>query len=90
MTVREDETVLSLTTGGGGYGSPLERAPARVQCDLDEGWISRRRAEQVYGVVVGRDKQIDLEATKRRRLAMTRKTLRSSRRGNKKDRASAP
>lgn len=36
--------------GGGGYGSPLERDPARVLADVLDGWETAERAEQVYGV----------------------------------------
>lgn len=46
------ERLLSLTGGGGGYGSPLERDPELVAHDVSEGWISRARAETVYGVML--------------------------------------
>ncbi|MFO1055541.1 MAG: hydantoinase B/oxoprolinase family protein [Dongiaceae bacterium] len=64
------ETVVSISTGGGGYGSPLERDPARVKHDLDEGWISRERAERVYGLALAPDGGIDVEGTAVRRAAM--------------------
>jgi N-methylhydantoinase B len=44
------ETVVSITCGGGGYGDPRERNPEAVRSDVAEGWISRERAAQVYGV----------------------------------------
>jgi N-methylhydantoinase B len=44
------EFVVSQSAGGGGYGSPLERDPARVISDVREGWISVERARDVYGV----------------------------------------
>jgi N-methylhydantoinase B len=65
------ETVISVASGGGGYGSPLERDPLRVKRDMDEGWITPRRATGVYGVVFDGAGRIDQESTLalRRRLA---------------------
>ena len=46
------EQLVSLTGGGGGYGSPLTRDPALVAHDVSEGWISMARARDVYGVIL--------------------------------------
>ena len=46
------ERLVSLTGGGGGYGSPLERDPLLVAHDVSEGWISLARAQGVYGVIL--------------------------------------
>lgn len=46
------EYVISLSSGGGGYGPPLAREPARVLHDVSEGWVSLERARDVYGVAV--------------------------------------
>ncbi len=35
--------------GGGGYGDPLDRDPAQVASDLEDGIISEERGRQVYG-----------------------------------------
>ena len=43
------------TGGGGGYGSPRERAIELIQRDLDAGYVSREAAERDYGVAVGPD-----------------------------------
>jgi len=45
------EWLISIDTGGGGYGDPLDREPSRVLHDLKERWISRSAAEDVYGCV---------------------------------------
>jgi hypothetical protein len=45
------------TTGGGGYGAPLERAPDLVLADVQAGLVSPRRARDIYGVVVRRSGQ---------------------------------
>ncbi len=41
--------------GGGGYGDPRERAPARVAEDVRNGFVSREGALRDYGVEVGAD-----------------------------------
>ncbi len=64
------ETVISYTAGGGGYGPPHERPPAKVDHDVEEGWITRERAREVYGVVFDEGGKIDPAAT-----AELRKTL---------------
>ncbi len=57
--------------GGGGYGNPLERAPARVLRDLRDGLISRETAENTYGVVVDRRAwTVDETATHAKRAAL--------------------
>ena len=37
------------TPGGGGYGDPAERDPARVAEDVREGYVSPQAAERDYG-----------------------------------------
>ncbi len=44
------ETIISLSTGGGGYGDPKLRDPERVRHDVREKWISLERARSVYGI----------------------------------------
>ena len=62
------EYVVSYSAGGGGYGSPLERDPARVLHDVREGWITAERAREVYGVVLRDDGVVDDDATRTLRL----------------------
>jgi N-methylhydantoinase B len=71
VTVAPDETIVSTSCGGGGYGSPLDRDPERVRRDLAEGWVTRARALAVYGVVIDGEGQVDHAATltQRERLA---------------------
>jgi N-methylhydantoinase B len=68
--------------GGGGYGSALERAPAKVLWDVIEGYVTPEEAEKSYGVMVRyigksnalvklpRDWEIDAEETARMREKM--------------------
>ena len=55
--------------GGGGFGDPLEREPARVQADIEAGMVSAGVAASVYGVVIA-DGAVDAEATRARRGAL--------------------
>jgi N-methylhydantoinase B len=62
--------------GGGGYGSPLERPIEKVAADLQEGYVSRARAERFYGIVFGADAgTIDVAATVARRAEMASQGL---------------
>ncbi len=54
------------TTGGGGWGDPLEREPELVALDLMQGKVSERSAREDYGVVLmvdADDVRVDVEAT---------------------------
>jgi N-methylhydantoinase B len=67
------EYVVSHSSGGGGYGSPLQRDPARVLHDVLEGWVSRERARDVYGIVLvdaGTGLAVDEAATARLRAGL--------------------
>ncbi|GLU46467.1 hydantoinase B/oxoprolinase family protein [Nocardiopsis ansamitocini] len=68
--VRAGEVIRIRTTGGGGWGDPLEREVDSVLCDVLWGKVSREAAREDYGVVVnGPDStpQADLAATERLR-----------------------
>ena len=43
-----------LWSAAGGFGDPLDRDPAKVQADVDNGDVSEKTAKTVYGVVLGR------------------------------------
>jgi N-methylhydantoinase B len=51
--MRAGEIVRIRTTGGGGWGDPLERDPDAVLRDVIDGKVSRHAAEHDYGVVLG-------------------------------------
>jgi N-methylhydantoinase B len=54
--------------GGGGFGSPLERPPERVQDDVRQGYVSILAARDYYGVVLDPDTlAIDAAATENTR-----------------------
>jgi N-methylhydantoinase B len=68
LSLRAGETLRVRTSGGGGYGDPLERDPALVLNDVRLGKVSPAHAEAAYGVVL-HGGQMDLEATRRARAA---------------------
>ena len=70
IQLRPGETVVSYCAGGGGYGPPNERPVHKVKDDVEEGWITRQRAHDVYGVVFTDDGDADMQATAARRAAL--------------------
>jgi N-methylhydantoinase B len=52
MTVRDGSSLVSYNPGGGGWGSPLKRDPARVREDVRNGIVSIQGALMDYGVVI--------------------------------------
>ena len=55
------------TTGGGGWGDPLEREPDLVALDVAQARVSLESARDDYGVVLDDDGLVDVAATARRR-----------------------
>ncbi len=49
--------------GGGGFGAPRERAPARVAADVADGLVSPEAARAVYGVALTESGDVDATAT---------------------------
>jgi N-methylhydantoinase B len=72
--VRAGEVVRVVTTGGGGWGDPLEREPELVRRDVIEGKVSRAAARDDYGVVftdaAGEACDVDEAATATMRAAL--------------------
>jgi N-methylhydantoinase B len=70
------EWVRGTDAGGGGYGDPLDRDPARVCRDVLERWETPARALEVYGVVLtGRaeDESLAVDAPATAALRATRR-----------------
>ena len=71
--IKSGDKFTRPTAGGGGYGDPMERDPARVLQDVIDEYVSVRRAELDYGVVVKvidadmLDYEIDAAATEKAR-----------------------
>ncbi|MBB4662107.1 hydantoinase B/oxoprolinase family protein [Conexibacter arvalis] len=63
VTLDPGDRIVAISCGGGGYGDPREREPARVLHDVREGWVTPARARAVYGVAVAeRDGELVLDA----------------------------
>jgi N-methylhydantoinase B len=65
--LRAGTVVRVRTTGGGGWGDPLERPVAEVLQDIAWHKVSVEGARRDYGVVVREDGSVDPEATDRLR-----------------------
>jgi N-methylhydantoinase B len=68
VPLKEGDILALRTTGGGGWGDPLERDPGSVLLDVMEGKVSQRSAHEDYGVLVtgeGEDLTVDAAATER-------------------------
>ena len=75
QTLKPGDWLFTASPGGGGFGNPLERSLELVQEDLDLGYISRKVAEDDYGVVLRNETSpngaerliVDLAASQERR-----------------------
>ncbi len=72
--LQEGDVVVERSSGGGGYGDPLERDPQKVLGDVREQYLSPEKARTSYGVVI-EDGEIDRDGTRKRRLAMKKDRL---------------
>jgi N-methylhydantoinase B len=72
VTLQKGQALRGRDSAGGGYGSPLDRPPARVLHDVLEGWESRQKAREIYGVIFSGEIEdetlaVDLTATEAKR-----------------------
>jgi N-methylhydantoinase B len=70
VRLQRGDTVLLRSPSGGGYGPASERPPERVEVDVREGYVSRARAREDYGVVLCEDGTVDEHATAEARSAL--------------------
>jgi N-methylhydantoinase B len=78
VPVRANQVIRIETTGGGGWGDPLEREPEAVRADVARGLVSARQALEAYGVVLRAGTlAVDVKATagQRRSIRKTRAPL---------------
>ncbi|MFM9105236.1 MAG: hydantoinase B/oxoprolinase family protein [Chloroflexota bacterium] len=80
VPIKETDVFDRPSSGGGGFGDPLDRDPAEVLEDVIDGYVSIERAKKDYGVVVEEvdaemlDYRLDEKAT-----AAARKHIRANR-----------
>ena len=55
------------TPGGGGYGDPFAREPAKISADVRLGYYTREAARRLFGVELAQDGSVDAAATARLR-----------------------
>lgn len=72
VSLQKGQALRGRDSSGGGYGNPLDRGPDRVLHDVLEGWESREKARDVYGVVFTGEIEdetlaVDIAATEARR-----------------------
>jgi N-methylhydantoinase B len=72
LALQQGDVILTQTGGGGGFGAPWERDPARVLADVVDGYVTRAAAERDYGVVLADDHAIDEARTNARRAELRR------------------
>jgi len=71
--LKKGDLVRIVTSGGGGWGSPLERAASQVRDDVLDGFVSAASALDDYGVVLADDRlSVDEPATAARRAELAR------------------
>jgi N-methylhydantoinase B/oxoprolinase/acetone carboxylase alpha subunit len=57
--------ITLVTSGGGGYGDPLERDFERIAEDVRQGFLGREQGEREYGVVLkDGSPEVDMERTR--------------------------
>ncbi len=57
--MKHGDIIRLETSGGGGYGDPAERDPARISYDVQNGFVSRAAAWRDYHVRVNDDGTVD-------------------------------
>lgn len=62
-----DSIIIGLSTGGTGYGDPLDRSYENIDKDLVRQMVSESVAHDVYGAVLDRNGRVDPEASDRNR-----------------------
>jgi N-methylhydantoinase B len=62
-SMRAGDVYRTASQGGGGYGDPLDRDPARVARDVELGLVSVDWARRAYGVALSPEGRVDAEAT---------------------------
>ena len=61
--IRPGDAFRTRSGGGGGFGDPYARDPARVAHDVEEGYVSPAAAARDYGVVLTSEGAVDATAT---------------------------
>lgn len=49
LTVQKGSRLILKTAGGGGYGDPMKRDRASIERDIDNGFLTKKQAKEMYG-----------------------------------------
>ena len=66
-TLKPHQDWVAVTSGGGGFGNPIERDPDTVRDDVRDGFVSLEAAKEIYRVVIDTEPElyeVDDKATK--------------------------
>ena len=74
IELRRNDRLKLWTSGGGGYGDPLERPPEDVAADVLDGKVGIEAAERCYGVVMEAGR-LSPEASREMRTRMRAETV---------------
>ena len=83
LKLKKGDKIFYGSSGGGGFGNPLDREPELVLEDVIDEWLSMGAAKKYYGVIIeeidaeAADYRIDEAATVKLRSKMTRDELRA-------------
>jgi N-methylhydantoinase B len=69
------DVLMMESSGGGGFGDPLDRDPERVAEDVRNDAVSVEAARSIYGVELGPDGTVDPEATRSARRLIRKERL---------------
>ena len=72
IELRRNDRLKLWTSGGGGYGDPLDRPPEDVAADVLDGKVGIEAAERCYGVIMEAGR-LNLEASRETRTRMRAK-----------------
>jgi N-methylhydantoinase B len=80
-SLQPGDLIRHIQPGGGGWGDPLDRDPVAVLRDVLNDKVSRRQADELYGVVLNAtNSAVDEEATSRKRAAIRASAVDSGKR----------
>ncbi len=85
VELKKGDRIYYSSSGGGGFGNPLDRDPQLVLEDVMDEWLSVEAAKQYYGVVIkvvdreALDFRIDAAATKKARAQLRKRGFQEGR-----------
>lgn len=84
VDIQPGEALYSVCSSGGGCGDPLNRDPESVRHRVREGWVSIKKARDVYGVLL--NTEVELYAVDYKATDELRKKMRKQRQNKEKGR----